>query len=296
MRRRIPSTRMMTAFEAAVRHESFSRAAADLNLTQGAVSRQVQALEAFLGTELFRRANGRLTLTASGRRLGQQIAPMLDSLETLMDTMRRLGGRGAPIVIAAYPTFASRWLIGRILAYEASTSSAPLRIETVASNADFDPDRVDFGILQGEPPFPGLRNELLMPEALVVACAPALAEDIRNAGGDLLSVPYLRQITRPLALRIWSETMGLPIADFAAGRQFERYDMMIEAAMEGHGFGVFPEILIQRELRSGQLVLAHPHVAVPAAAYHVVTPDNRELRTEADALRRWLLASARYAE
>ena len=283
----------MTAFEAAARHESFSRAAADLFLTQGAVSRQVHALEVFVGTDLFRRTNGRLTLTDAGRRLGQQMAPVLDSLETLMDTVRRLGGQSAPIVIAAYPTLASRWLIRRILAYEALTQSAPLRIETVNANADLDPDRIDLGILQGDPPFPDLRSDFLMSETLILACAPALLDRITQAGGDILRAPYMRQVTRPLAMRIWSGSWVRPIVDPPGGRQFERYDMMIEAAIDGHGTGVFPEVLVRRELRLGQLVLAHPHIATPAAAYYVVTPENREVRPEVDALRRWLIESAR---
>ena len=128
---------------------------------------------------------------------------------------------------------------------------------------------------------------------LVLACAPALPGRITQAGGDILRAPYMRQVTRPLALRIWSGSWVRPIVDPPGGRQFERYDMMIEAAIDGHGTGVFPEVLVRRELRLGQLVLAHPHIATPTAAYYVVTPENREVRPEVDALRRWLIESAR---
>ena len=94
---------------------------------------------------------------------------------------------------------------------------------------------------------------------------------------------------RPPLIRSGSRVR--PIVDPPGGRQFERHDMMIEARIDGQGTGVFPEVPVRRDLRSGQLVLAHPHIATPAAACQVVTPENRAPRPEVDALRRWRIGS-----
>ena len=293
MRRRLPNTQTLIAFEAAARRESFSRAAIDLNLTQGAISRQVQSLEAFLGVALFERAGGRIVLTGAGHGLLLELAPLLDSLEAALAAVRRLPRDAGTPVIATYPTLAARWLVAKKLAFEARPGAPAVRVVTFLSNAAFDAERFDLGILQGEPPWPGLRATYLMAEDLAVVGAPALV----GAGGlsldEIEDLPQLRHRTRPLSFRIWSGSAGRAMPDPLGGPVFERYDMMIEAAVAGHGIGVFPTLLIARELAGGQLVLARPHRARPRAAYHLVTPEAPPERPETAALRRWLLSTGR---
>ena len=114
MRRKIPSTQALACFEAAARHESYTRAAQELALTQSAVSRQITALEDFLGVALFRRTRHGVALTPNGASYWRQVARRLQGLERdTLDVMARQG-MGGSIVLAAVPTFATRWLIPRL--------------------------------------------------------------------------------------------------------------------------------------------------------------------------------------
>ncbi|HEX7640175.1 MAG TPA: LysR family transcriptional regulator, partial [Burkholderiaceae bacterium] len=118
MRRKLPSTGALEAFEAAARHQSFTKAAEELAVTQSAVCRQVAALEAFLGVALFRRTRRGVTLTEAGRDYGRSVAARLDEVER--DTLELMGrgGRGGALELAVVPTFATRWLLPRLPGFQ----------------------------------------------------------------------------------------------------------------------------------------------------------------------------------
>lgn len=291
MKRRLPNTQTLITFEASARHQSFSRAAEDLDLTQGAISRQIQTLEMFLSVRLFERRGGRVVLTAAGRQLQLELPPMLDGLET---TMSRIGSRTAapePIRLATYPTLAARWFISRKMEFESGPGAPEIKIESISANADFDPGRHDLGILQGDPPWNGTTSRFLMAEELVVAGAPDFLKHREATIPVIARLPYLRHVTRPMSFCIWSQDAGSAQVEPMDGAIFDRYDMMIEAAAAGHGVGVFPKILIERELGTGLLSLIHPHVAVPSAAYHLVIPKTRTGPPSVQTFCDWLLAT-----
>lgn len=294
MRRRLPSMNALIAFEAAARRENFSRAADDLSLTQGAISQQIRTLETFLGGQLFERANGRLRANERGQRLLGELSPMLDAIETSMAGVRKRSGETAPVMVVTYPALASRWLLTRLLTYNATlanavSGSAEVRMDTIVSNVHLDPTRFDLAIVQGEPPFAGMKHWPLMPERLVIAGKPGLAKAAHKGGIEaLIGAAFLRHATRPTSLWLWSSSAGRPIPDPTIGPKFDRYEMLIEAAIAGYGLAVFPEVLIARELQAQQLALAHPHVATPKAAYHILADKGRPLSEAAAAFRTWI--------
>ncbi len=291
MGRLLPSLRALAAFEAAARRGTFSAAARDMSLSQGAISRQIIGLEADLGVPLFSRHGTRIALTEEGRRFLHAIAPLLDGLSTAVDKARARTGVHGKVVLATYPTLAARWLTVRALDCEATLGIA-LRVETVLANSELRPDHCDLAILQGEPPFERLRSVPLMPERLVLVGAPGLVANLPPGPFGIATAVVLRHATRLLSLGNWCEGTGLSLVDPTEGPVFDRYDAMIEATIERRGLAVLPDVLIRREMASGALVLAYPHVAVPAAAYHLCWPRGRVLPPEAGMVRDHLVAGA----
>lgn len=275
MRRSLPSLQSLIVLEVAARYENFSRAAEELNLTQGAVSRQIRTLEDFVGEPLFARAKRRIHLTESGDRLARETAPLLDALETVFDTLRRTGGARHGVAIATYPTFARRWLVPTLARLERMHGRIDVDVTTVISNAACNPDVVDFAILQGAEPWQGLDADWLMPEELVVAGAPEFDMPGDPSIERLATHPFVRVSSRPVSFRIWSDSAGRPHPDPAPWRVFDLYGEMIEAAIAGAGIAVFPKVLVERELTAGLLRQLHPHVARPEAGYHIVRSPRR---------------------
>ena len=178
MRRKIPSLQALACFEAAARHESYTRAAQELALTQGAVSRQVAALEGFLGLTLFRRTRHGVALTPEGADYARQIAPRLQALERdTLDAMSRQGAAGT-LALAAVPTFATRWLMPRLPALGLAHPDLVVHIETrtrpfLFADTDFDAALYS-GTAEQVSNWAGTRALRLIDEVVVPVCAPAL--------------------------------------------------------------------------------------------------------------------------
>ena len=292
MRRQIPKLETMLAFEAAARRENFSKAAEDIHLTQGAISRQVIGLEDFLGCQLFIRARGRLKLSSAGRRLFTELTTMLDGLEGLILETRNAPLIDNELVVASYPTFTARFLVQLTIAYEAAFPDQKIRLITISSNAEFDPDRADIAILQGSPPWKQATADYLMPEDLVLVSSPEYRAQLVNTDIQSLSkVPMLRLVTRPMSFQIWSGTAGLPMKAGLTGPVFDKFDVMIEAAITGQGMGIVPKIMVERELKTGQLVQVHDHISRPDPAYYILIPESQKQNEKVISFKKWLINS-----
>ena len=211
MRRKIPSLQALACFDAAARHESYTRAAQELALTQSAVSRQITALEEFLGIALFRRTRHGVVLTDAGSQYARQIAPRLQALER--DTLDAMSGQGSGGVInlAAVPTFAARWLIPRLPAFLARHPDVVVHIDTRTRPFMFSDTDLDAAISAGTPQqtqqWAGTHALRLMPET-VIPVAPNPPQ------GPHLSAQHWRRPAccskaRPDAWRRWPEVAGL---------------------------------------------------------------------------------------
>ena len=292
MRRPLPSTQALACFEAAARHESYTRAAQELALTQSAVSRQILGLEEQLGVQLFRRTRHGVVLTPAGRHYGRQVARWLQGLEQdTLDVMARQGQGGA-LSLAAVPTFATRWLIPRLPHLAERHPEIVVHIETRTRPFLFADTTFDAALYAGTPEqvanWPGVQAQLLMPEDVVPVCSPRLLESAAQQSGTprgtgrahqgvppqaLARMPLLQQSTRPYGWRQWFDAMGVHDAPRALdGPRYELISMLAVAAAHGLGVALMPPPLIGAELVRGDLVVACPRPLRGERGYYLVSP------------------------
>lgn len=293
MRRKIPSLQALACFEAAARHESYTRAAQELALTQGAVSRQIGALEAFLGLALFRRTRHGVALTPEGADYARQVAPRLQALERdTLDAMSRQGTAGA-IALAAVPTFATRWLMPRLPGLAAQHPELVVHIETRTRPFLFAETGFDAALYSGTQEqvanWAGTRASALIEEEVVPVCAPALlGQHAPRTPAELAELPLLQQSTRPEAWRQWFEAMAVDTAHALSGPRYELYSMTAAAAAQGLGLALVPRLLIEAELARGELVVACPRPLRSGRTYWLVMPERSEPRPALAAFAAWL--------
>jgi LysR family glycine cleavage system transcriptional activator len=287
----------LACFDAAARHESYTRAAQELALTQSAVSRQISALEGYLGIDLFRRTRHGVALTPGGADYARQIAPRLQALERdTLDAMSRQGTAGA-IALAAVPTFASRWLMPRLPDLAAQHPELVVHIETRTRPFLFADTGLDAALYSGTPEqvsnWAGTRATPLIEEEVVPVCAPALLGKRRRLQAvDLAGMPLLQQSTRPEAWRQWFEATGVDAPLALSGPRFELYSLTAAAAANGLGLALLPRLLFEAELARGELVVACPRPLRSGRAYWLVTPERGEPRPALAAFTAWLRAQA----
>lgn len=299
MRRKIPSLQALACFEAAARHESYTRAAQELALTQSAVSRQIAALEGYLGLALFRRTRHGVALTPEGADYARQIAPRLQALERdTLDAMSRQGMAGT-LHLAAVPTFATRWLLPRLPALARSRPDLVVHIETRTRPFLFADSGFDAALYSGTPEqvanWAGTRATALIEEEVVPVCAPALLGGRTHwSPQELATLPLLQQSTRPEAWRQWFEAMGVEAPAALAGPRYELYSMTAAAAAHGLGVALVPRLLIEPELARGELAVACPRPLKSGRSYWLVQPERGPQRAALAAFAQWLLAQARH--
>ncbi|OYT92930.1 MAG: LysR family transcriptional regulator [Burkholderiales bacterium PBB3] len=300
MRKKIPSLHALASFDAAARHQSYTLAAQELSLTQSAVSRQIGALEAFLGVALFRRVRHGVVLTDAGTQYARQIAPRLQALER--DTLEAMAGHsgsaaGGAVTLAAVPTLAARWLIPRLPDFAAQHPDVVVHIETRTRPFMFADSQVDAALYAGTPAqmaqWAGTTAVQLMAETVVPVCAPSLlAGQPQLDAAGIAALPLLQQSTRPEAWRQWFAAAGLEDISAApaalAGPRYEQFSMTTAAAACGMGLALVPSLLIEAELARGELVIANP-LPVPGKRYYYwVAPQGAAVRPSVNALSQWV--------
>jgi len=294
MRRKIPSLQALLCFESAARHESYTRAAQELALTQGAVSRQITTLEDFVGTRLFRRTRHGVALTASGRDYAAVVSSRLAALEQdTLDVMSQQGG-AQTLQLAAVPTFATRWLIPRLPDLKARHPDITIHLETRTRAFMFADTPFDAALFAGTPEqvanWAGTQAVKLLDEVVLPVCAPRL---LRSGNGlspqDIATLPLLQQSTRPDAWRSWFEAHGVVAPQALAGPRFELFSMTAAAAACGLGLALLPRLLVDEELARGDLVVACDQPLASGRAYYLVSPQRSSEPALWPALRQWLL-------
>ena len=297
MRRKIPSLQALACFEAAARHESYTRAAQELALTQGAVSRQITALEEFVGVALFRRTRHGVALTERGAEYAAQIAPRLQGLE--QDTLEVMASQnsGGSIHLAAVPTFATRWLIPRLSQLKVQHPEITVHIETRTRPFMFADTVFDAALYAGTPEqmshWAGTRCLRLMSEDMVPVCSPALLGQRTNmAPADLAQFPLLQQSTRPDGWRQWFAALGVAAPLALSGPRYELFSMTAAAAAQGLGLALVPRLLVKAELARAELVVACEQVLQGQRAYYLVTPERAEERPLMSSFLTWLVQAA----
>lgn len=293
MRRKIPSTAALVSFEAAARHESFTKAAAELSLTQGAVCRQVAALEGFLNVELFRRSRRGVKLTEAGLSYSRQVASQLDAVER--DILSVMGQQGAvSIELAVVPTFGTRWLVPRLKEFQRLHPQVTVNLTNRTRPFLFADTPFDAAVYFGDGEWPGTHAYRLMGEHSVPVCSPALlAEGPLTDPQHLANLPLLQQTTRPYAWRQWFASAGVQVARDLTGPRYELFSMLAQAAIHQMGVALIPPFLIEQELARQELVIAHQHSFSDARAYHLMIPERKVESASLKAFRDWLIDASR---
>jgi DNA-binding transcriptional LysR family regulator len=293
MRRKLPSTQALNCFEAAARHQSFTRAAQELNLTQGAVSRQVAVLEEFLGVPLFRRTQHGMVLTPAGADYARHVRQRLDALER--DAVELMGrrGQGDSLTLAAVPTFATRWLIPRLNGLAAEQPELLVHFETRTRPFLFTDTGIDAAIWAGTPQqlqqWAGTQATHLMDEDVLPMCSPKLLANGQEVRPEALAqMPLLQQATRPEAWRQWFDAQGVDAPRAMAGPRYELFSMQAAAAISGLGVALMPTLLVQDELASGALAVVCARPLKAQRAYYLVQPQIPE-RPALAVFREWVV-------
>ncbi|MEI7538511.1 MAG: LysR substrate-binding domain-containing protein [Comamonadaceae bacterium] len=297
MRRKIPSLQALACFDAAARHESYTRASQELALTQSAVSRQITALEEFLGVALFRRTRHGVTLSERGAEYAAQVAARLQALEQDTLDVMSTQGRGGSIHLAAVPTFATRWLLPRLPELAALQPEITVHIETRTRPFLFADTPFDAALYAGSADqmvnWAGTRAIRLLAEDMVPVCKPALLGSHTTLPAQALAAfPLLQQSTRPTAWRQWFEALGVAAPLALSGPRYELFSMTAAAAVHGLGLALVPRLLIEAELQRGELVVACQQVAPSNRAYYLVLPERADERPVMKTFLAWLQHSA----
>jgi LysR family glycine cleavage system transcriptional activator len=286
----VPSLSALAAFEAAARHGSFTRAAEELNLTQGAVSRQVAHLEKLLGVGLFQRVRQRVSLTPAGSAYAAEIRDGLSRLAAATVSAMAFRGAGGVLNLAILPTFGTRWLIPRLPRFTEAHPGITINFATKLVPFDFGREQLDAAIHFGDPVWPGARLHRLMGEEIVPVAAPSLVARLGlKEPADMLRGSLLQQSTRPRAWANWLEQQGLPPQRALMGPRFEQFAMVSQAAVAGLGLAIVPRFLIEEELRSGSLVIPFDRPVTGSEGYYLVYPETRAELPAVIAFRDWLL-------
>jgi LysR family transcriptional regulator, glycine cleavage system transcriptional activator len=291
MRRYLPSSMMLQAFEASAKRLSFTLAAEDLCLTQSAISKQVIALEEMLRTELFKRLKNRLELTAAGRNFQSRISPALNGIEAAVIELISCQSERSTLDLGVVPSFATKWLIPRLSNFAKSHPGITINLSTRLVPFDFSETMLDAAIHFGDPDWPGAACDYLMNEETVVVCNEELADGTLLAPPDLSKVSLLHLSTRPHAWRDWAATAALDGLDAGRGPHFDHFSMVTQAAIAGLGAAVLPRFLILDELASGKLVIPFGPTATSDKGYYLVYPERKAGLSSLRKFRGWLLES-----
>ena len=292
MPRRLPPLNALKAFEAAARRESFTRAAEELCVTQGAVSHQVKALEAELGLKLFNRERQRLVITEAGR---AYLVVVRDAFDRIGDGTERLLQRqsGGALTVSTSPNFAAKWLVHRLGRFAEAHPEIDLRVSASMHHVDFAREDIDLAIRHGDGTAPGLHVTRLCTEELFPVCSPKLLNGRKalRTPADLGRFTLLHVSDRD-GWRQWLDFAGVDGVDPTRGPVLNQASMAIDAAVDGQGIALARSALAAWDMRAGRLVRPFPFALKAPYGYWIVCPKSTADLPKIVTFRDWLLAEA----
>ena len=294
MAERLPPLNALRCFDVAAKHLSFTKAAAELNVTHSAVSHQIKALEAWLGAPLFRRVNRGLVLTSAGQ---AYLKPVRDSFERLAEATRRLRvrERTGPLTVSIMPSFAAKWLMPRLRRFRERHPDIDVRISASSQLTDFAREDVDICIRYGRGVWPDVDIELLMRESMFPVASPRLIEGPvpLKVPADLAHHTLISDYDwRVDFWQLWLEAAGM--SDFVVRHSlsFNYSNLMLQAAIDGLGVALSQNALAGDDLAAGRLVRLFDYALPTDYGYYVVGPEGTAQRPKIAAFRNWLLEEA----
>mgnify|MGYP001792974024 CR=1 FL=1 len=291
---RLPPLTALRAFEAAARHMSFAKAAAELNVTPAALSFQIKSLEEHLGQPLFIRLNRAVDLTEAGRTLLPGTSDGFNALTTAWRGVKRLSD-ATSLTVTAGPAFTAKWLAPRLYDFAQAHPEVELRFSASLRIMDFNRDDIDVAIRFGYGPDTGLYSESLSQEWMTPVMTPALAREVSQPS-DLLRMPLLHDdsvafLTPPCDWNAWFRAAGVP-ADVTSGPRFSQADHAIDAALSGGGVVLARASLAYQDIKSGRLVAPLSTGISSEARFRFICPKGAETRPQVAAFKTWIMAKA----
>lgn len=289
MAQRLPPLAALRPFEAAARLESFSRAAEELHLTHGAVSHQVRALEEHLGVPLFARHGKRVTLTAAGRGFAERVRSALDDIAAAAASLR--SRRDDRLNISVLPSFASRWLMPRLIRFMDANPKMDVNVTASTALANFRDDEVDVAIRFGVGPWPPCHCEMFLEDEYFPVASPGFNKGrLPKTPKDLLTARIIREDRDYWGE--WFGKAGVPIeqAVVARGPLFNDSTFALQAAARGEGIALARRSIAQEDLDRGVLARLFD-LAVPSRErYWFVTTREAAEQPKVKAFKEWVLA------
>lgn len=289
----LPSLNGLRAFEAAARHLSFTRAAAELNVTQTAVSHQIRRLEEQLGKRLFVRGSRALRLTRDAQDYLPAVRTAFDDLRRATARLQRPDREGL-LTVSTTASLAAKWLVTRVARFQDAHPGIEVRITTSTHLVDFQREEVDMAVRYGLGNWPGLRTQWLMAEDIFPVCSPALmtgANPLRRPE-DLARHVLLHTTVSREDWQLWLTAAGLPVSiALRRGLSFDESFMALQAAMDGLGVALGRARLVDADIASGRLVVPFDVVLPADAGYYIVAPEETADAPKIVLFRDWLTRS-----
>jgi LysR family glycine cleavage system transcriptional activator len=289
----------LRAFEAAARHQSFSAAAAELNVTPAAVGQLVRSLEEWLGTPLFHRSGGgkaRLVPTEVAQRALPDIRAGFDRLSLGLSRLKESSANGV-LTVTVSPAFAAKWLLPRIDRFQATWPDMDVRLDTTLKLLDFVAQGIDIGVRYGAGTWPGLIAEKLMEEEIFPVCAPALLHSSKlRKPADLAGLTLIHDLSVDTRVGFaswgaWLEKAGVPEISTKRGLRVNSSAAVLQAAIEGHGVALARSVMAHDDLAAGRLTRLFPQIEFSSRlAYYVVYRSECATLPRLVAFRDWLFA------
>lgn len=287
--RRLPPLAAVRVFEAAARHLNYTAAAAELGMTQAAVSYQVKLLEERLGVALFRREGRGVRLTAAGEQAAPQIARAFDTIDAAFGRLR--SETEAMLSVSTTHTFANTWLAWRLGGFQMANPGLGVRLVTGDQVTDFAREEVDVGIRAGVGPWPGLARDMLFPIDFTPMCSPGF---LARHGGtirpeDLLTLPIISP--HDPWWPHWLKEAGVEVDEdvIRPGVRLDSQAHEGHAAMAGQGVAMLTPFLWRNDLAERRLVRLSDLTSTRGYGYWLVYPEERRAVPKIRRFREWLL-------
>lgn len=294
--RALPPLNPLLAFEAASRHLNFTKAAQELNVTQGAVSHQIAVLEDYFGTRLFERHSNRIDLTPNAALYAKALHAAFEDIRRATASYHATTSPHTTLTIKGYPLLLSRWLMPRLPAFSRQFPHIDVRLISIsgASFADFEQQDIDVEVRYGWGHWRGLSSHLLFADQLVPVCAPALAEELALRGPqDLAGKTLLQTHARSNDWPDWFRCAGITsAAALRKVKSFEDLSIVHRFALESGGVAIMQRAYVEEDIREGRLVVVCEPVLQRDLGYYLVNPSNNDQDPKVRAFVDWLREDA----
>ncbi len=300
MARQLPPLNALKAFEAAGRHLSFTRAAAELNVTPAAIGHQIKALEERLGVPLFHRQTRALRLTTAGQAALPTLSQGFDKLVQGVEQLRAHGESGL-LTISVSPSFGAMWLVPQLENFRIRHPEIEIRLDGTDRRVDVARGDADVAVRYGPGSYDGVQVDWLFDQVNTPVCSPALLRGERSLsqpddlrGHTLLHIDWK---DAEASWRMWLLAAGLDDIDPTRGPRYTQENMAVQAAIDGQGVALVGDMLVADELAAGRLVRPFdPGLSTPLTfSYYLLSARDPARQPKVSAFRDWLLEEARNA-